>query len=73
VGLTGSERTENVKDAFRARTELVAGKTILLLDDVATTGATLSSAAEALRQGGATRALAVTLARALPHHGYVSV
>jgi predicted amidophosphoribosyltransferase len=51
----------------------VAGKSILLLDDVATTGATLSSAAEALRQGGAMRVLAATLARALPHHGFVSV
>lgn len=73
VGLTGSERKENVRGAFRAHTELVAGKTILLLDDVATTGATLSSAAEALRQGSAMRVLAVTLARALPHHGFVSV
>ena len=72
VGLTGPERRDNVRDAFQARAPLVAGKTVLLLDDVATTGATLSSAADSLRQGGAKRVLAVTPGRALPHHGLVS-
>jgi len=73
VGLMGPERRENVRDAFRARAALVEGKTVLLLDDVATTGATLSSAADSLREGGARRILAVTLGRALPRHGLVSV
>jgi ComF family protein len=72
VGLTGPERKENVRGAFRAHTPLVAGKSVLLLDDVATSGATLSAAAESLREGGAERVLAVTLARALPRHGLVA-
>jgi ComF family protein len=72
VGLTAPERKENVRDAFRARTSLVAGKSVLLLDDVATSGATLSAAAESLKEAGAKRVLAVTLARALPRHGLVA-
>ena len=38
------------------------------MDDVSTTGATLSSAAEALYASGAREVFAVTIARALPHH-----
>lgn len=72
VGLSAPERRENVRDAFGARAPLVDGRIVLLLDDVATTGATLSSAAESLRRGGAKRVLAVTTARALPHHGLAS-
>jgi ComF family protein len=39
VGLTAGERQENMHDAFRARQELVQEKAVLLMDDVATTGA----------------------------------
>ncbi len=38
------------------------------MDDVATTGATLSAAASALSVAGAKKVYALTLARALPHH-----
>jgi len=69
VGLTAAERKDNVRGVFRARGSTTAGRTVQLLDDVATTGATLSSAAEALPQGGASRVVAVTLARALLRHG----
>jgi competence protein ComFC len=41
---------------------------VLLMDDVSTTGATLSSAAEALYEAGAKEVYAITIARALPHH-----
>lgn len=44
--------------------ELVAGKRILLVDDVVTTGATLSECARTLRAAGASDVVAVTLARA---------
>ena len=43
------------------------GRTVLLMDDVATTGETISSAAEALITCGASEVYAVTVARALPH------
>ncbi len=69
VGLTAAERKENVSGAFRAEAALVSGTTVLLMDDVATTGATLSACASALLEAGARSVYALTLARALPHHG----
>ncbi|MFZ5822714.1 MAG: ComF family protein [Chloroflexota bacterium] len=67
VGLTAEQRQENVQDAFLASAR-VRGRTLLLVDDVSTTGATLSSAADALYACGADGVFAVTIARALPHH-----
>lgn len=69
VGLSAVERKENVSGAFRGDPARVSGKTVLLMDDVATTGATLSSCADALLQSGAKKVYSLTLARALPHHG----
>ncbi len=69
VGLSKTERRENVHGAFQAGTG-VKGKTILVLDDVSTTGSTLSAAAEALYASGAKKVYALTVARALPHHGF---
>lgn len=54
--LTGSKRIENVKDLFAVRNselEKVSGKNILLIDDVFTTGSTLSQAALALLENNA--------------------
>lgn len=58
-----------MQNAFRAEPRAVEGKTVLLVDDVATSGATLSSAAMSLRIAGAAGVLALTVARALPRHG----
>ncbi len=69
VGLSARERRLNVQDAFWADARLVDGKRVLLMDDVATTGATLHSAAQTLRSAGALQVYALTLARALPQHG----
>ncbi len=69
VGLSALERRENVRGAFWADAKLVRGKTILVLDDVATTGSTLSSCAEALFSAGAKDVFALTVARALARHG----
>lgn len=68
VGLSALERQENVRDAFQADTMIVKGCNVLVIDDVSTTGATLSSAAEALKSSGACNVYAITVARALPHH-----
>ena len=65
--LSGAERRKNLKDAFAAvRPPFVRGRTVLLVDDVTTTGSTLAAAAEPLRAAGAARIWCATLARA-PH------
>ncbi len=69
VGLSAVERRENVSGAFCSNSTRVSGKIVLLMDDVATTGATLSACSEALFEAGARDVYALTLARALPHHG----
>lgn len=57
-------RLENMTGAFACRNpSLVKGKTVLLIDDVATTGATLEGCAAALKAAGAKKVLAYTFAR----------
>ncbi len=67
VGLTADERKENVRQAFVADARRVNGKCVLLIDDVATTGATLASCSQALLQAGAREVFALTVARAILH------
>lgn len=69
VGLSAVERRNNMQNAFLADALVVRGKTVLVMDDVSTTGSTLSSCSEALLQSGAKDVFALTVARALPHHG----
>lgn len=58
-------RRANVKDAYRALQGLdVTGKRIVLIDDVATSGATLAECASALREAGASAVVGLTFARA---------
>jgi len=73
VGLAGAERRKNVLAAFTAESRFVTGKTILLVDDVATTGATLSSASASLMEAGADRVYALTVSRALQKFGFDQV
>lgn len=68
VGLSKDARRENVHGVFEAGVH-VNGKTVLVMDDVATTGSTLSAGAEALFSSGAKDVYALTVARALPRHG----
>jgi ComF family protein len=64
AGLTEVQRRENLKDSFFVRNaQQIAGKRILLIDDVFTTGATLRSAARALKAAGVAHVTALTLAR----------
>lgn len=65
VGRSLASRRENVADAFSARESRVAGRRVLLVDDVLTTGATLDAAANALKQAGAVYVAAVVVSRAV--------
>jgi ComF family protein len=62
-GLTLAERHRNVRGAFSPTATVP--KRIVLVDDVYTSGATVSAAATALRKGGARRVEVITFARAV--------
>jgi len=65
-GLTGQERWQNVKDAFRVAEgaqDRLKGKSVLLIDDVYTTGATVRACCAALRRAGADQIHVLVLAR----------
>jgi len=63
VGLSARERWSNVAGAFRCTGSDLLGHRVLLIDDVCSTGATLSACAQASRDGGAVAVYALTLAR----------
>ena len=57
------ERVENVKDAFSCEPEVLQDMSIILVDDVCTSGSTLEACAVALKSAGARRVTGFTLAR----------
>jgi ComF family protein len=60
--LSRDERIKNVKDTFAVRSsEMIAGKTVLVVDDVMTTGSTLSECARVLKRAGAGKVWGITL------------
>lgn len=66
VGLSRAQRADNVQGAFAVPEEArlsVEGRAIVLVDDVATTGATLNAAARALLRAGAKRVDVLVFAR----------
>ncbi|HEV2913534.1 MAG TPA: ComF family protein [Pyrinomonadaceae bacterium] len=65
AGMDTRARRESVRDAFHAaRPRLIEGESILLIDDVLTTGATVAACAHRLRASGAREVFVLTLARA---------
>lgn len=64
AGLHKKERAENVKNAFAVnRQNSVSGMGVILVDDVFTTGATVSACARMLKKAGAARVDVLTFAR----------
>ncbi len=62
--LPAEDRSQNVRDAFGTIDHSLAGKKVLLIDDVCTTGATLSECASALKKTGVATVWAACVARA---------
>ncbi|MDO8496021.1 MAG: phosphoribosyltransferase family protein [bacterium] len=59
-----SERLENMRNQFKISTNKnIKGKTLLLIDDVCTTGATLNECARILKESGAKKVIGFVIAR----------
>jgi ComF family protein len=72
VGLSSSERDRNVRGAFRVpltAKAMVAGRRVLLVDDVLTTGATVNAATRALLRAGAAAVDVLVFARVVREPG----
>jgi ComF family protein len=65
AGMDSRARRDSVAGAFAVRhLDLIAGKRVLLIDDVFTTGATVSACAATLKEAGAEEVFVLTVARA---------
>lgn len=64
VGLNRMERIDNVKGAFGVSSSILIDKTVLLVDDVKTTGATMSACAEVMLLSGANAVYGLTVTSA---------
>jgi len=64
IDLSLFERRENVSGAFYANSMVVNLKSVIIIDDVSTTGSTISECARALKEAGAEKVYALTVARA---------
>lgn len=66
IGLSSHQRRENMRGAFAViHPEEVNGRQVLLVDDVFTTGTTVSECARVLRRAGASKVWVATVARTL--------
>ncbi|MFO7947379.1 MAG: ComF family protein [Armatimonadota bacterium] len=67
IGLSPQQRRDNLKNAFSVqRPGEVSGKSVLLIDDVYTTGATATDASRAVQAAGAARVFFLTVTRSVP-------
>ncbi len=60
---SAAARRENIAGAFSARSRRLSGRRVILIDDVATSGATLNAGAAALKEAGAVSVWGFTFAR----------
>jgi ComF family protein len=66
IGLTRHQRRENIRGAFAvAKPEQIVSREVLLVDDVFTTGTTVSECARVLLRAGASKIYVATVARTL--------
>jgi ComF family protein len=71
VGLNGPERHANVRGAFRVlpdQKRQIDGRSVILVDDVLTTGATVAACTRALQRAGAASVDVLTFSRVVPGH-----
>jgi ComF family protein len=74
TGLTRKQRRENVRGAFAViKAEKIRGRSILLVDDVMTTGTTVNECARVLLRAGAKEVFVATVARATKEVGSVQL
>jgi ComF family protein len=74
IGLSRHQRRENIRGAFvAANPDQLAGRNILVVDDVFTTGTTVSECARILRRAGASKVYVATVARTLKTEGQHAV
>lgn len=66
--LSSEERQENVKDAFWGNPATLKDKTVLLVDDIITTGATIDNCTKALLAAGAKKVYCLSVARVFVDH-----
>ena len=68
---SAEDRKRNIRDAFAIRKpgrSLLKGKSVWLIDDVATTASTLEACARVLKKAGAKSVFGIVLARGSYHH-----
>jgi len=73
AGLVRKERNRNIVDAFAVNPKhrhILKGKTVILVDDVMTTGATIQECAKVLKASGAEKVYSVTIARTVIDKNY---
>lgn len=67
VHLSAEERSRNMAEAFSAKPDVWKGQSVLIIDDVITTGSTINECARTIREGGAKAVFGLSIARAILH------